>query len=316
MTAYVTDSSGVCWTLPKPAAWRMEYTAGVPCDSFWMRCIWDGDNADKPESWVGFAAEHEGCRVFTGVVDECEVSVSAKGRLLEVSGRGMAALLLDNEALGQDYQVATQEDIIRDHVRPYGISTAPGDKLPAVEQFSVSTGSSEWSVVYEFARYYGGVYPRFDREGRLVLSGWDDSREWVIDDQTGVLAMTRRDLRYGALSQVLLRDRWSGRVETLENREFRALGGQARRVVTMPARENYKAVRYSGQFQLERSASELERLEVTLGEVFSVWPGDLVTVQRSGWGWNGRYRAVQVINGMDQDGLWSRVELAEPDVLI
>ena len=140
---------------------------------------------------------------------------------------------------------------------------------------------------------------------------------WGLHDYvTGVLAMTRRDLRYGALSQVLLRDRWSGRVETLENREFRALGGQARRVVTMPARENYKAVRYSGQFQLERSASELERLEVTLGEVFSVWPGDLVTVQRSGWGWNGRYRAVQVINGMDQDGLWSRVELAEPDVLI
>ena len=120
MTAYVTDSSGVCWTLPKPAAWRMEYTAGVPCDSFWMRCIWDGDNADKPESWVGFAAEHEGCRVFTGVVDECEVSVSAKGRLLEVSGRGMAALLLDNEALGQDYQVA--------HCRPISAPSRPSTR--------------------------------------------------------------------------------------------------------------------------------------------------------------------------------------------
>ena len=316
MNAYMTDSDGGRWALPGLTAWRLEYTAGTPCDSFWLRCPWDGENTARPASWVGFLAEEKGERIFTGVVDECEVSLSPGGLTLEVSGRGMAARLLDNEALGQDYLYATQADILRDHVTPYGIKAAPGGSLPPVARFSVASGSSEWSVVYDFARYYGGVAPRFDREGRLVLSGWDDSQERVIDDRTGVLAMTRRDLRYGALSQVLLRDRWSGRVETLENREFRALGGQARRVVTMPARENYKAVRYSGQFQLERSASELERVEATLGEVFSVWPGDLVTVQRSGWGWNGRYRAVQVINGMDQDGLWSRVELAKPDVLI
>ncbi|USF27617.1 hypothetical protein N510_002573 [Firmicutes bacterium ASF500] len=316
MNAYMTDSGGGRWALPGLTAWRLEYTAGTPCDSFWLRCPWDGESTARPADWAGFLAEEKGERIFTGVVDECEVSLSPGGLTLEVSGRGMAARLLDNEALGQDYLYATQADILRDHVTPYGIQAAPGGSLPPVARFSVASGSSEWSVVYDFARYYGGVAPRFDREGRLVLSGWDDSRERVIDDRTGVLAMTRREQRYGALSQVLLRDRWSGRVETLENREFRALGGQARRVVTMPARENYKAVRYSGQFQLERSASELERLEVTLGEVFSVWPGDLVTVQRSGWGWNGQYRAVQVINGMDQDGLWGRVELAKPDVLI
>ena len=32
----------------------------------------------------------------------------------------MAALLLDNEALGQDYGTATLEDILRDHVAPMG----------------------------------------------------------------------------------------------------------------------------------------------------------------------------------------------------
>lgn len=316
MNAYMTDSGGGRWALPGLTAWRLEYTAGTPCDSFWLRCPWDGENTARPASWVGFLAEEKGERIFTGVVDECEVSLSPGGLTLEVSGRGMAARLLDNEALGQDYLYATQADILRDHVTPYGIKAAPGGSLPPVAQFSVASGSSEWSVVYDFARYYGGVAPRFDREGRLVLSGWDDSRERVIGDQTGVLAMTRRDRRYGVLSQVLVRDRWSGQMETLENRAFQALGGQARRVLTTPARNSYKAVRYSGQFQLERSASELERVEATLGEVFSVWPGDMVTVQRSGWGWNGRYRAVQVMNGMDQNGLWSRVELAKPDVLI
>ena len=290
MTAYVIDANQDRWTLPKLLAWRLEYTAGVPCDSFWLRCVWDADNTTKPEQWVGFAADYEGQRVFTGVVDECEVSITSKGRLLEVSGRGMAALLLDNEALGQDYQVATQADIIRDHVKPYGISVASGAKLRAVDQFSVSTGSSEWSVIYEFARYYGGVAPRFDR--------------------------VRRDRRYGVLSQVLMRDRWSGAVETLTNKEFAAAGGRARQIITMPTRSSYKAMRYSGQFQLDKSASALQRLEVTVGRPFCVWPGELVNVNRSGLDWNGQYRAVEVTVGMDEGGRWSRIELAAPDFTV
>ena len=313
MNACVTDAAGERWALPRPTAWRLEYTAGVPCDSFWLRCPWDGGNTTKPADWVEFSAEQGGARVFTGVVDECEVSLSRRGRLLEVSGRGMAARLLDNEALGQDYQTATQKDIIRDHVRPYGITVAPGAQLPAVAQFSVATGSSEWSVVYEFARYYGGVAPRFDREGRLVLSGWNDSQERVVDDSTPVLSLVRRDRRYGTLSQVLVRDRWSGRVEAVGNADFQRAGGQARRVITMPTRSSYKAMRYSGQFQLDKSASELAWVEVTVGEPFCLWPGDLVTLQRSGWAWNGRYRAAQVTVGLDSSGCWSKIQLADPD---
>lgn len=316
MNAYMTDASGKEYLLPGLLAWRMEYTAGAPCDSFWLRCGWDADNKVKPGEWVGFRAEYQGERVFTGVVDECEVSVDSSGRLLEAFGRGMAALLLDNEALGEDYQSATQADILRDHVTPYGITTAPGAGLPPVSRFSVSSGSSEWSVVYDFARYYGGVSPRFDRQGRLVLSGWDDSRERVVDDSSPLIALVRRDRRYGVLSQVLTRDRWSGAVETVDNRDFAARGGMARRIITMPAKSSYKAMRYSGQFQLDQSAAELERMELTVGEAFCVWPGDLVTVRRSGLDWNGRYRAVKVTVGMDEGGHWTRMELAPPDVTI
>ena len=316
MTACVIGADQTRWTLPKLLAWRLEYTAGVPCDSFWVRCAWDVDNTARPEDWVRFEAEYEGERVFTGVVDECEVSITAQGRVLEVSGRGMAALLLDNEALGQDYQIATQKDIVRDHVRPYGISVASGTELRAVSQFSVSTGSSEWSVVYEFARYYGGVAPRFDREGRLVLAGWDDRTERLVDDSAPLISLTRRDRRYGVLSQVLVRDRWSGMVETLDNREFTAAGGQARRIITMPERSTYKDMRYSGAFQLDKSASEWKRMEVTVGQPFCVWPGELVTVRRSGLDWNGQYRAVEVTVGMDMGGRWSRMVLAPPDFTV
>lgn len=316
MTAYVTDAQGARWRLPQAERWRMEYTAGVPCDSFWYRCPWDGDNTTRPEGWVTFSADHGGERVFTGVVDECEVTVTREGRTLEVSGRGMAARLLDNEALSQDYGLATQADIVRDHVSPHGVEVAPGGTLPAVEHFSVAAGSSEWSVVYDFAQYHGGVAPRFDRLGRLILSGWEDGTERVVDDTSPVTALARRDRRYGVLSQVLVRDRWSGRVETVDNAAFLADGGRARRVVTMPGKSNYQAMRYTGRFQLDKSAAELRRLEVTVAEPFCAWPGELVRIQRAGWDWNGQYRAAQVTVGMDRTGYWSRMELAEPALMV
>ena len=49
---------------------------------------------------VRFTAEQDGEVVFTGVVDEAECGWDSGGGRLELSGRGMAALLLDNEALG------------------------------------------------------------------------------------------------------------------------------------------------------------------------------------------------------------------------
>lgn len=316
MKGFVTDGAGNRWGLPIPTAWQMEYTAGVPCDSFWMRCPWEPDNTEKPSQWIGFTAEHEGERVFTGVIDECEVSLSAQGSVLEVSGRGMAALLLDNQAMGQDYQTATQADILRDHVTPYGIVTAPGAALTPVSQFSVATGSSEWSVVYEFARYYGGIAPRFDRMGQLVLAGWAEGQVCILGDSAPVTQLVCRDKRYGVLSQILMRDRFSGAVHTVDNSAFLASGGRARRVVTMPGRSNYKAMRYTGQFQLDKAASELERLEVTVAQPFCAWPGDLVQLKRAHWTRNGLFRVVQVTVAMDNQGYWSQLELAQPDFLV
>lgn len=316
MTGFVTDAQGRRWTLPLPTAWRMEYTCGVPCDSFWLRCPWEAGQSTSPADWVTFTAEHEGERVFTGVVDECEVSQAGSGGTLELSGRGMAARLLDNEALGQDYGTATLADILRDHVAPYGIEVAEGAVLPAVPRFSVAVGSSEWSVVYDFARYYGGAAPRFDRYGRLVLTGWTDSREVLITDASRVTGLVCRDRRYGVLSQVLVRDRYSGTVQTLENRAFAANGGQARRVVTMPGRGSYKTMRYSGQFQLDKSAAELERLEITVAQPFCAWPGDLVQVRRGNWDRNGTFRVAQATATMDEDGYQTRLELARPDFVI
>jgi hypothetical protein len=170
--------------------------------------------------------------------------------------------------------------------------------------------------LYEFARYYGGVAPRFDREGKLVLTGWPDRQEILLNDSAPVTELVCRDKRYGVLSQVLVRDRYSGDIQTVDNKTFLAGGGKARRVVTMPGRSSYKTMRYTGQFQLEKSAAELVRQEITVAQAFCAWPGDLVRVKRSNWDRNGLYRVVQATVGMDSGGAWTKLELADVDVVI
>lgn len=220
----------------------------------------------------------------------------------------MAARLLDNEALGQDYQVATLADILRDHVSPYGITVASQAYMAPVSQFSVAVGSSEWSVLYDFVRYYHSISPRFDWEGRLVLTPWEDNTRLLLDDATPVTKLVCRDKRYGVLSQVVVRDRYQQLTQVVNNTDFQALGGSRRQVLTMPGKSQYQAMRYSGQFQLDQSATEQLVLEVTIPVLFYGKPGDLVQLQRSDWGRDGLYRATRLRSGWTRAGagpVWS-----------
>ena len=311
----------LCWDgrrirLPDAVEWRFQYGCGTPCDSFQLRCIWEGENAVQPAEWSTFQALEGGEVKFTGVVDECETVRTSQGSYFEVSGRGMAARLLDNEALSQDYELAAPADILRDHVEPYGIQTEGGAALGPVSRFSVAAGSSEWAVLYEFARYHNGICPRFDREGRLILSPWPDTREIALDDAVPVERLSCRVRRYGVLSQVVVRDRYQNRTETVENPAFQALGGHRRQVVTMPGKSQYQAMRYSGRFQLERSAAEQLWIQAEIPMLFFAQPGDLVRLERSNWGRNGRYRVMEAQVGQDESGGWTRLELAPPDVIL
>lgn len=316
MTGYVISAQGETTVLPAPLSWAFQYTSGVPCDSFQIRCLWEGTNTADPRQWCTFRAMEDGQVVFTGVVDECETVLSPQGAWIDVSGRGMAARLLDNEALGQDYQIATLSDILRDHVNPYGITVARQSDMAPVSQFSVAVGSSEWSVLYDFVRYYHSISPRFDREGRLVLTPWENSTKLLLDDATPVTKLVCRDKRYGVLSQVVVRDRYQQLTQTVNNDEFQSLGGSRRQVLTMPGKSQYQAMRYSGQFQLDQSASEQLTLEVTIPVLFYGAPGDLVQLQRSDWGRDGLYRVNQAQVGVDESGGWTRLELISPEVLV
>ena len=122
--------------------------------------------------------------------------------------------------------------------------------------------------------------------------------------------------KYVCAPPLRMRDYLAALWQGVENGDFLAQGGMARRIITMPGRSSYKTMRYSGQFQLDKSEAQRERLEAEVALPFCAWPGDLVVVERGDWDRNGRYRVVQATVGMDERGCWTRLDLARPDFVV
>ena len=306
---------GARYRLPTVTRWSFRYGLGSPCDSFEVCCLWEPGEERALAGAVRFEAVHEGERVFTGVVDEYACIQDGKGSRLELSGRGLQALLLDNEALPAEYQLATAEDILQRHAAPYGILTAGGWALSPVAGFSVVSGQSEWSVIHDFACFHNGITPRFDRWGRLVLSPWgNDGRR--LDDRTAVTGLRYGCRRYGMVSQVVVRDRARKVYETVDDAAFQAEGGMCRRVVTMAGRSTTPAMRYSGEYQLRASRAERETCEVTVPELFAAWPGEVLHVARTGFGGSGTYRVRETCVREDSGGRCTGIVLGPTDILI
>ena len=221
---WVTLGTGGQMELPTAVSWRFCYGTDTPCDSFFLRCLWERGQEKLLSAACRFCAEWEKERVFTGVVDEFAVICGRDGLYLELSGRGMAALLLDNEAMPAEYQRCTRADIVADHVAPYGVEAVGGGQLPAVAGFTVTSGESEWSVVRRYACYYGGVVPRFDRQGRLMLDGHRGGQVLRIRDADAVTGWEYREERHGVLSQVAVRRRTTQGTQWVSDPRFAAEG--------------------------------------------------------------------------------------------
>ena len=316
MRCWVTLGGGGQLELPTAISWKFCYGTDTPCDSFFLRCLWERGQEKVLGAACRFCAEWEGERVFTGVVDEYAVLCGKDGLYLEMSGRGMAALLLDNEAMPAEYQRATRAVIVADHVSPYGVTAVGGSRLPAVAAFTVASGESEWSVVRRFACYYGGVVPRFDRQGRLVLDAPGDGQEIRVQDSDPVTGWEYRDERHGVLSQVAVRRRTSRGTQWVSDSAFLAQGGRARKIITVPNTTGTAAMRYTADYQLRAARRERVRMRITVAGAFLAWPGQLVSVELKGCGANGRYRAAQSEVSCGSGGLTTTLVLGEVDAMI
>lgn len=308
MKGYITTCDGAEYELPVLLEWEFSYTGSVPCDSFALKCPYEAAMAETLYRGVRFTAREDGATAFAGVIDEYEARCDEKGMRLEMSGRGMAALLLDSEAEAVSYEKATTEEIIKNHVSRWGVACTAWDKAETAD-YRVANGSSQWKAVHDFAALYAGLTPHFCRDGTLELKHAHEGKCVTIDAETPVTALAYRDRRYGVIAEALVVDRKAGEKQTVSNKTFCARGGRSRRVLYVPARSGRQMMRCTGEYQIERSKEGAETLCVTAAGRLEAMPGDHADVRETRLGVSGSFRVIELKRKFGEDGETSEVTM-------
>ena len=309
LTMELTTWDGKSYRLPILLSWTLTYTAGVPCDSMTACCPYDDSMADVLPAATRFTASQDGEIMLRGVIDAYEISLSGQGLLVTLEGRGMAALLMDNESEALTYGIATLGDILGNHVSPYGISCETESSLSGAN-YAVVSGSSQWKALRGFTHRYGGFDPYFTRDGRLVIKPlWGSGRTLRADKNTPLRSLRRREQRYGVISEMLIQDKVQGISHRVINEEFTQKGGCRRHVLYMP-RSTADERRYTGEYQIAQSA--LDQLEITL-EVplpFAAFPGDRLYLALEQLGPGDTYDVVESRCCLDESGERTEIVLS------
>lgn len=287
--------------LPTLLRWDMEFTGAVPCDSLTATCPYDPDMAAVLPRAVRFTALQEGRVMLRGVVDAYEITLDRQGLLLSVEGRGMAALLVDNESEALSYERGLLREIISNHVSPYGIETRVDQDVTG-SAYAVASGSSQWKAIQGFTNRFGGFDPYFTREGVLVAGRlWGSGQTLRLDGSAPILSLRKREERYGVLSEVLIQDKIQGIDHRVVNETFSQRGGRRRHVLYMP-RSSADARRYTGEYQIAQSALEQLEIEAELPFPFAAFPGDRAELQLPRLQLAGTYEVVRARCRLDGEG--------------
>lgn len=302
MTGRIITCQHQIFELPALLEWSVVHTGTVPCDTYSVTFLYDKTMAEPLHLAAGFLAMVDEEVMLRGIVDEYTVELGEDGLLATVTGRGYAARLLDNESRPMTYQTAALEEIIRNHVTPYGIVTAELAQVRSTTPYTVAAGTSQWKVLESFCKTYGGFEPRFGRDGRL-LAVPEETEGWLeIGDTSPVLSCVLREDHYGVLTEVLVIDKTRNASYSVQNRDMLDRGGQCRRVVYTPGQSTWAAMRYTGEYQIQESAKEEKTVELTLPGSFLAFPGDTVELKLERMGLDGTYRVAEAENTLSASG--------------
>ena len=301
LTVTLDTYEGEHYELPMLLEWDLIYTSSVPSDSLAVTCLYDDSMADVLPKATRFTATQDGTTMLRGVVDAYEIVLSNQGLLVTVEGRGMAALLLDNESEAVSYGRADIREVLQKHVAPYGIPVVESRSISG-SNYAVASGSSQWKALQAFTHRFGGFDPYFDRSGSLIIAPlWGCGKTISLKDDSPLLSLRKREQRYGVISEMLIQDKVQGISHRVMNTEFASKGGQRRHVLYMP-RSTAGERRYTGEYQIQQSVLEQLELELELPFAFAAFPGDRVDLSLSRLGLFGIYDVVESRSRMNRDG--------------
>lgn len=310
MKAYIYDCTGAKWQLPELLRWDISHGFCSPCDSFEVEFIYSAEMLDTLSKAVVFEAVHGGKTVFYGRVDEFEALCGSGGATVKLGGRGMQALLLDNEAESADYYYADLDYILARHAAAVGIEKIDSSGASgSARRYSVESGVSHWKVLSSFAEFCCGLRPRFAPDGTLVLDGESGGGVYRIDEKTAVISQSYGEDRYGVISSVTVKRRYTNIETETKNQNFEELGGKCIRVINVPKSTLYDAMRHEGEYQIKKSMEGYRTGRVTVADCFPAFPGDKVEMAGSPLGLSGHFLVTGTRCCGSGEGVFTEIEM-------
>lgn len=306
MQAYISDKAGNSYLIPSFLSWEFNHSDGELCDSFELTFIYKAEMYDYLKSAIRLSAVHENERVFTGIVDEFSVNSSDSGLIATLTGRGYAAILMDNEAEAAEYYSVNLSYIISEHVSPFADFEILTKEMNKADSFQVYSGDSQWSVLTEFCTFCGDVTPRFDRCGRLILDGTMGDT-YKIDGSVALTSISLEDKKYGRISEVIVKN--YGSEVTVYNEDFLALGGSARRIVNLPKSTTYDTMRYTGSWQIAEAEKDAEIIEIEIPAPFLAFACDYIELEIPSIGVYGTFYVRESSSYGGSDGYYTKLKL-------
>ena len=274
MTGFIIDFDNTEYRLPEILSWEICHSWGLPTDSFQIALSYSDNVASILPGAVRFRATFQGKTVFTGIVDEYEINFTDTQSVIVISGRGLGGLLTDNQCQKAEYSFCGIRDVLAKYVYPLGIRTEVCDDMPYLTGFTVGSGTSCWNALEQFSRFAAGITPMFSCNGGLILSKRGTGKSIIFDGQhiTELRVLARR---YGVISEVLVIDA-DGRSQIVYNDSTAIKGSLARRVISVPRKTTWDAMRYTAKYQIDNSQKDNFTVEISVVEPFAALPGDTV----------------------------------------
>lgn len=124
------------------------------------------------EPW-GMRVQINGRDVFCGIVDEHTAEEAGGVRRECFSGRSMAALLLDNEAMPGVLQMPSLRLLQKSYLEPLGLRAEGANFLPKKGQLTVERGMNCWEVLCDFAQNFLRCVPYCKPDGTVCFSAYE-----------------------------------------------------------------------------------------------------------------------------------------------
>ena len=181
-------------------------------------------------------------------------------------------------------------------LEPYGITVGEAVELSSAAPYTAGAGSSQWKVISEFCRVYGGFLPRFSKTGELLAAPEQAGRQLVLDESSPIRSCRLREDHYGVITEALVIDKRQNISYSVRNPEMIRKGGQCRRVVYTPGKSTWAAMRYTGEYQIQQSRQDEKTVTVSLPGSFGAFPGDRAELRLSKLGLEGFFRVAEAEN--------------------